>query len=60
MRQFLALAPSPLERREQLEQLRLLENGIAIRVLLTKYKGHGVDRPEDVPTLEDVLRGLLR
>ena len=60
LRQFLALAPSPLERREQLEQLRLLEIGIAIRVLLTKYKGHGVDRPEDVPTLEDVLRGLLR
>lgn len=60
LRRFLALTPSPLERREQLEQLRLLENGIAIRVLLTKYKGHGVDRPEDVPPLEDVLRGLRR
>ncbi len=58
LRQFLSLAPSPLERREQLEQLRLLENGIAIRVLRTEYKGHGVDRPEDVPALEAVLHGL--
>lgn len=56
LQQFLAFSPGPLEQLEQLEQLRLLENGIPIRVLFTSYKGHGVDRPEDVPALEEVLR----
>ena len=59
LRRFLELSPSPLEKLEQLEQLRLLENGIPIRVALTSYKGHGVDRPEDVPAVEEILRAAL-
>ena len=45
-----ALAPTPLERAEGLEQLRALENGIPIRVVLTDYRGRthwSVDSPED-------------
>ena len=57
LRRFLSLAPTPLEQLEQLEQLRLLENNIPIRVIRTHYEAHGVDRPEDVPALEDILRG---
>ncbi len=49
---FVSLPPSPLERTEKLEQLRLLENNIPIRVILTEYISHGVDSPED---LERVL-----
>ena len=45
-----ALPPSPLERREQLEQLRALENGIAIGVVT--WTGSGplieVDTPADL------------
>lgn len=47
-----------LERSEKLEQLRALENGIAIRVIPVDYRGrtHGsVDQPEDVPTVEAVI-----
>lgn len=56
LRLFTQLPPSRLERTEKLEQLRLLENGIAIRVVPTTYRTHGVDRPEDI----DVIINLLR
>ena len=56
LRRFTALPPAPLEQLEQLEQLRLLENNIPIRVIRTGYAVHGVDRPQDVIELENILR----
>ena len=55
LRAFTQLAPSSLERREKLEQLRLLENGIPIRVVHTTYRTHGVDRPEDIGIIINLL-----
>lgn len=52
---FAALPPSPLETTEKLEQLRALENGIAIRVLTTRYAGFGVDTPEDLERARALL-----
>jgi len=46
-----------LEKMEKLEQLRLLEAGIPIHVALTRHKSHGVDRPEDLPTVTALMRG---
>ncbi len=43
-----ALAPTPLEQSESLEQLRALENGIAIRVLEVAGSEPGVDTAEDL------------
>lgn len=48
LKTFTSLPPSPLEDIEKLEQLRLLEAGIGIHVVLTDYEGFGVDRPEDL------------
>lgn len=48
LRTFVNLPPSSLEEREKLEQLRLLENNIPIRVALTEHVSPGVDRPEDI------------
>ncbi|HEY3441158.1 MAG TPA: 3-deoxy-manno-octulosonate cytidylyltransferase [Paludibaculum sp.] len=45
---YSALQPGPLEDAEKLEQLRALENGIAIRVAETEYETIGVDTPEDL------------
>lgn len=53
--QFVKWKPGRLERSEQLEQLRALENGARIRVVLTKHASIGVDTPEDVATVEGLL-----
>jgi len=44
---FRALEPSPAECSENLEQLRWLENGGRMRVLLIDRAPHGIDTPED-------------
>ena len=46
---------SPLENAEQLEQLRALENGIQIAVVTVDYDSIGVDLPEDVARVENIL-----
>jgi len=44
-----------LETVERLEQLRLLENGIAVRVARVAYQPLGVDRPADIAAVEALL-----
>ena len=46
---------SPLEAAEKLEQLRALENGIAITVVQVNYDSVGVDVPADVARVEALL-----
>lgn len=55
LRRFTALAPSPLEKTEKLEQLRLLENGVPLRVVLTEARSHGVDRAEDLAVISRLV-----
>ena len=55
---YVTLPATPLERTEKLEQLRLLENGIPMRVILTDEPSPGVDAPEDIPAVEERLRRL--
>ena len=50
------LEPTPLERSESLEQLRALENGIAIRVMIVDQASAGVDTMEDLHRVESLLR----
>lgn len=53
---FPTLPPGDLERIEQLEQLRWLENDYRIRVVETEYDAVSVDVPADVGRVEKILR----
>ena len=55
LRKFVSLPPSQGEQKERLEQLRALENGIAIQVLPLTFLFVGVDTPGDVPRAERAL-----
>ena len=55
LERFVALPPSPLERRERLEQLRALEAGMRIDVRLVETVPLGVDTPEDLETARKLL-----
>ena len=55
LQRFVALPPSPLERRERLEQLRALEAGMRIDVALVDVAPLGVDTPEDLRRAREML-----
>ena len=46
-----------LESVEKLEQLRVLEHGYRIKVVVTPYDSPEVDLPEDIPRIERLMRG---
>ncbi len=48
--------PTPLERAERLEQLRILEHGDPIQMVPLEEPTIGVDRPGDVERVEEKLR----
>ncbi|HPI94433.1 MAG TPA: 3-deoxy-manno-octulosonate cytidylyltransferase [Deltaproteobacteria bacterium] len=51
LERFTSLSPSPLERTESLEQLRALENGIPIRVIVARGAFHEINTPQDLERL---------
>ncbi|MBN8534047.1 MAG: 3-deoxy-manno-octulosonate cytidylyltransferase [Rhizobiales bacterium] len=55
LRRFVSLPPSALEKREKLEQLRALEAGMRIDIVVVDTVPLGVDTPEDL----DRARALL-
>jgi len=55
LERFVKLAPSTLERREKLEQLRAIEAGMRIDVTLVDTVPRGVDTPADLVTTRHLL-----
>ncbi|MCP3923109.1 MAG: 3-deoxy-manno-octulosonate cytidylyltransferase [Desulfobacterales bacterium] len=55
LKEFVRLGKSYLETTEKLEQLRLLENGIPIHVVVTEHKSIGVDRPDDLNIINELI-----
>ncbi|KAI4388144.1 hypothetical protein MLD38_000502 [Melastoma candidum] len=49
------LEPTPLQLEEDLEQLKILENGYKIKVIKVDHDAHGVDTPEDVKKIESLM-----
>ena len=56
---FVALPPSPLERRERLEQLRALEDGMRIEVAFVDTVPLGVDTPAQLEQARALIAGSL-
>lgn len=48
LRELMKLGPTPLETAEKLEQLRWLEAGYPVKVVLTRNRGISVDTPADL------------
>jgi 3-deoxy-manno-octulosonate cytidylyltransferase (CMP-KDO synthetase) len=57
LERFVSLPPSPLEQRERLEQLRALEAGMRIDVMIVDTAPLGVDTPEDLDIARQMLAG---
>lgn len=55
LEKFVSLPPSPLEKRESLEQLRVLEAGMRIDVEIVKSIPLGVDTPADLEKARRIL-----
>jgi 3-deoxy-manno-octulosonate cytidylyltransferase (CMP-KDO synthetase) len=55
LERFVSLPPSPLEQQEKLEQLRALEAGMRIDVVIVDTVPRGVDTPADLETARQIL-----
>ncbi|MDR1607985.1 MAG: 3-deoxy-manno-octulosonate cytidylyltransferase [Deltaproteobacteria bacterium] len=60
LRQYVAWEPSRLELAEKLEQLRILERGLAIQIVLGEGLSPEVDTPEDLLIAEAALAKLTQ
>ncbi len=56
LEKFVSLKESHLEKIEKLEQLRVLENGYKIKIVVVKDKTIPVDNPEDIKKVESVIK----
>lgn len=54
--EFAKMDPTPAELTESLEQLRALENGVAIQVIKTEAQFIGVDTPEDLAAVNEIFK----
>jgi 3-deoxy-manno-octulosonate cytidylyltransferase (CMP-KDO synthetase) len=57
LERFVTLGPSPLEKRERLEQLRALEAGIRIDAVIVETVPLGVDTPHDLERARQIVAG---
>jgi len=53
---FPSLSQTPLEKAEKLEQLRILEHGFEIGVITGNYRSIGVDTPEDLQRVRQMMK----
>jgi 3-deoxy-manno-octulosonate cytidylyltransferase (CMP-KDO synthetase) len=55
LREFTRLPPTPLERAESIDMLRIIEHGRRVHLVETTVETHAVDTPEDLRLVEMLL-----
>ena len=55
LREFTHLPPTPLERAESIDMLRLIEHGRRVHLVETTVATHAVDTPEDLRLVETLM-----
>jgi 3-deoxy-manno-octulosonate cytidylyltransferase (CMP-KDO synthetase) len=55
LRRFASLPPTPLEQAESLEQLRALEHGMRVYVVVSQHDSIGVDTPDDLERVRRIV-----
>ncbi len=59
LKKYASLSPTALEEAEHLEQLRLLEHGVPIKIVIVDYLGRShwsIDNPSDIAIVENLIR----
>lgn len=52
---YTLMEPTPLEVAESIDMMRILENGLKVRMANTSYSTHAVDTPEDLAWVEQLM-----
>ncbi len=55
LQHYAELEPTPLQLAEDLEQLKVLEHGYRIKTAIVDHESIGVDQPEDIKKIEEIL-----
>lgn len=55
--QYKVWEPSPLERIESIDMIRVLEYGHKVKMVYEEYETYPVDTPEDLKKVEELMRG---
>lgn len=58
LQEFSGLPPTPLERAESIDMLRLLENGRSVRLVETMTATHSVDTPADLQLVATMMKDV--
>lgn len=57
---FTSMLPTDLERSEKLEQLRMLENGMPIKIVITELESLSVDTPQDLEFARKYFNKIIK
>ncbi len=54
--EYTEMSPTPLEIAESVDMMRVLEHGLKVRMVPTKYESYAVDTENDLKKVEGLMR----
>ena len=56
--EYTAMKPTPLEIAESIDMMRIIENGLKVRMVPTSFQSHSVDTPNDLKKVEKLMKKI--